>query len=139
MTSTDFIHPSTSLRTSRKDTEKTLELASPNIEYKKINPSKYEINIESKTAEPKLIILLENFHSDWRLKIADKDYSPSRANTYANAYLIPGDASGDGLIEFKGQKQYRILQIICLAIFGVLLIYLILNYFRILSSPKLKK
>lgn len=104
------------------DQIQTQKVGISELTYENINPTRFNINIKNKTDQPKLIILSNNYDPNWVLRVGDQEFSPALINSYANGYLIPGNLAGDGKIEFKGQKQYRILLDISVVIFIALLI-----------------
>ena len=116
----------------------TQKLGQSNLTYKNVNPTKYDISIDTKTTEPKLIILSENFNLGWKLKFGNREFSPILSNTYSNGFIIPGDINGRGSIEYVPQKKYRVLLILDCFLMGSLVLAAIYFHIRDRNRPRKK-
>jgi hypothetical protein len=87
----------------------------PQIVYRRINPTKYEVEVKE-AKEPYTLVFLESFHPAWEAKIVDgfssKPIPEARhimANGYANSWsILPADSGGQEnykmTIEYWPQK-----------------------------------
>ena len=75
----------------------------PGMQFKKINPTKYLVDI-SQATEPYYLVFSETYHQEWKLRILDHIIPKDRhfqVNGYANGwYITPQDS--------QGQKDYQV-------------------------------
>jgi len=94
----------------KKNAEKSLVLSNRISAFKKINPSKYEVNIENTTIKPYLLVLSESFNPLWQIYSDGKKISADHflANGYANGwYLTPENTNNEKryMLEIKYLPQ----------------------------------
>lgn len=122
-------------------------LESPNVEFKKDSPAKYEAEVEAK-GSPHIIVFSENYSTEWEIALFDKKGSRIKvnpphfsANAYANAWYIEGVNNPYKLeIFYKPQRLYWIGSVISiLTIILVTFLFIrvkIINLRRRSSSPQ---
>lgn len=82
----------------------------PNVEYKKISPVEYEVNVKN-IKDNYFIVFLESYSSDWVMKTNNNNGTPYhfKANGYANGWLVPDVGEDQKLvIYYRPQKYYYI-------------------------------
>ncbi|MDP3758394.1 MAG: hypothetical protein Q8Q86_01625, partial [Candidatus Daviesbacteria bacterium] len=75
----------------------TLRDTSPVVTYKKINPTKYKVKIESLTA-PSVLVFSQNYDNLWKMN----DQTPLPVYSLLNGFRVEKD--GEYIIEFEPQK-----------------------------------
>lgn len=113
------------------------DLVTPKIEYKKINPVKYEGGVEE-VSGPHLLVFSENYSRDWEMTIYNEDgkkldIAPQHfsANTYANAWYVDGAPQN---YSFKIYNKHQNLFWLGLALFLVSILLICLKRINILKS-----
>jgi hypothetical protein len=76
------------------------------VRYNRINPAKYEVNLEHK--KPTLLLFSESYHPKWYLKVSDKISEPIKVFGFMNAYPIQSASDSEAVLYFKYQliKEY---------------------------------
>lgn len=107
------------------------KLLLPGVEYKKINSTKYIVNVDEATGAF-LLVFSENYHPWWKAVISKgekQEIIPQnkhiKVNGYANGWLI--DKSGDYqiVLEYKTQKTYQELLYFTSVLIFIAIFYLI--------------
>ena len=110
----------------------------PKIEYKKINPTKYKLNI-SGAKTPYILIFNESFNKDWKLTYRNKLIIPKPkhllVNGYANAWLIDPSYVDNNqnyslIVEFSSQKYFVAFFILTILVFTTVSINIIVSFSR---------
>jgi hypothetical protein len=71
------------------------------VKYNRINPAKYEVNLEHK--KPTLLLFSESYHPKWYLKVSDKISEPIKVFGFMNAYPIQSVNDSEAVLYFKYQ------------------------------------
>lgn len=71
------------------------------VKYNRINPAKYEVNLEHK--KPTLLLFSESYHPKWYLKVNDKISEPIKVFGFMNAYPIQSVSDSEAVLYFKYQ------------------------------------
>ncbi|MBI2196507.1 hypothetical protein HYU45_02725 [Candidatus Daviesbacteria bacterium] len=79
------------------DEKNALRDTSPEVTYKKINPTKYKVKIEGLTA-PSLLIFSQNYDQLWKMN----NQTPLPVYSLLNGFRVEKD--GEYIVEFKPQK-----------------------------------
>jgi len=104
----------------------------PEISYKKINPTKYLVNVEN-ARDPFYLVQLENYDTYWNAKIdKNKIEEHEKVFGYANAWYINKKDNYNVVIEYTPQKYF------CYSLFISLVFLLILAIFLIYLKIKIK-
>jgi len=114
---------------------------SPEIQIKKVNPTKYLILV-SKATGPYSLVFSESFHSQWKLYLKGKEIAKDNhfvANGYANYWVInPQDtenlSSYDLVVEYRPQILFYYGAIISLS--TLFLLFLVLCLRKIIQKGK---
>jgi len=106
----------------------------PEISYKKINPTKYLVNVKN-AQDPFYLIQLENYDTYWNAKI-DKNIIEEHEKVfgYANAWHIDEKGNYNVVIEYAPQKWFYyslFISLVFLSILVIFLIYLKIKYGKI--------
>ena len=103
----------------------------PEISYKKINPTKYLVNVEN-ARDPFYLVQLENYDTYWNAKInKNKIEEHEKIFGYANAWYINKKGNYDVVIEYTPQKYFYYSLFISLTFLIILLISLIYSKIKI--------
>jgi hypothetical protein len=113
------------------------EIITPQIKFKMINPTKYEVEIQG-AKEPYWLIFPETFSVDWQALVENKVIPKERhivANGYANSwYLKPEDSQNKEnykiFLEYKAQKSLYWNVVISSVGFLGIIIFLFVYYLR---------
>lgn len=134
---TPLFQPTLILR--HQPNEKKPSLATPQITFTKIRPTKYELQV-TEAKDPYLLVFSENFHPDWALHLngSGKPLAKDRhliINGYANAwYVSPEDVGRQQnytlIAEFGWQKYLLWGAIISGVTLVGCLVYLLGNLYR---------
>ena len=111
----------------------------PKISYKKINPTKYLINIEN-AQDPFYLVQLENYDPYWSAKIdKNKIKEHEKIFGYANSWYINKNGNYNVVIEYTPQKYFYFSLFISLTFLLILIIYLfyLKNKIRSLNREKI--
>jgi hypothetical protein len=103
-----YLHDSTKAKTAQR------ALGTSEISYTYQNPTTYRANIASATTEKKLLIVAENYNSNWKLVAGGKEYPSIMINTWSNGFLIDGSITGDVKIVYSQQPLFLTLLILSL-------------------------
>jgi len=95
-----IIHPVLILRASRIDREVSL----PQIEFKKVNPTKYLVEVKN-SSQPFFLVFWQRFSPNWSVSIPAFHF---RVNNFANGWLI--EKEGDFSLELNYLPQKRFYQ-----------------------------
>ena len=103
----------------------------PEIVFTKISETKYDVRIDLKQKkEPFVIVLSEDFHSSWSLKIKGQKDGMTHIgiNGYANGWIVDPQKLGndtviEGSIQLGFQRYYTYGWIVSGATCGVLIVY----------------
>lgn len=117
-------------------------LSSPKVEFKKLSPVSYEVNVEDGDS-PHMLVFSENYSPDWELAVTDTagkklDINSLHfsANVYANAwYLSNTPSTYKAKIFYKPQRLFWL----GLTVAAGSLSFTALVFLRSLSSIKLKR
>ena len=116
-----------------KDQKKNL----PKISYKKINPTKFFVNVEN-AQDPFYLIHLENYDPLWTAKINKiKLEEHKKIFGYANAWYIDKKGNYSVIIEYTQQKYFYFSLFISFAFLLILVILLICFKIRRLNKEKI--
>jgi len=111
----------------------------PKISYKKINPTKYLVNIEN-ARDPFYLVQLENYDPYWSAKIdKNKIKEHEKIYGYANSWYINKKGDYNVVIEYTPQKYFYFSLFISLTFLLILIIYLfyLKNKIRSLNREKI--
>ncbi|GAH41017.1 unnamed protein product [marine sediment metagenome] len=78
----------------------------PEVIFKEINPTKYEIEIKD-AKHPYFLVLSENFNKNWKIYLNKKSLPENEhyiINGFANSWLIKEKGSYNLIIEYMPQK-----------------------------------
>lgn len=97
----------------------------PEISYKKINPTKYLVNVKN-AQDPFYLIQLENYDTYWNAKI-DKNIVEEHEKVfgYANSWYINKKGNYNVVIEYAPQKWFYYSLFISLVFLSILVVFLI--------------
>ena len=110
----------------------------PEISYKKINPTKYLVNVKN-AQDPFYLVQLENYDTYWNAKIdKNKIEEHKKVFGYANAWYINKKGNYNVVIEYAPQKYFYFSLFISLTFLLILVIYLIYLKIKIRSLNKEK-
>ena len=103
------------------------EVNSPSVDlsYEKINPTKYEIDVDS--TEPFYIIFSERFDKDWMINLEDGTQIESYpAYTFGNLFFINKTSEFKMSLDFEKQSIYDFGKIISFTTLGTLVVCILM-------------
>ena len=94
----------------------------PDIIYKKINPTKYAVNVNA--SYPFFLVFSQSYHKDWIAYVDGREVkSHLMANGYANAWYINKTGTFEIVLDFWSQKLFYIGSGISLTTFILSVLY----------------
>ena len=132
----EVLDPKIIIKYTRED--KVVKEEGPNISFKKINPTKYKLNI-SGAKTPYILVFNESFNKDWKLMYKNKLIIPKPkhllVNGYANAWLIDPSYVDNNqnyslIVEFSSQKYFVAFFILTILVFTTVSINIIVSFSR---------
>ena len=107
------------------------------IEYRKVNPSKYIVSVKN-ASDPFDLVFSESFSDKWVIKGDFIDSgSHKQVNGYANMWTVnPEKESFDLVVEYQTQKVHYIATFTSLGVFISLVGYLVISSFKIKKDEK---
>ncbi|GAH12206.1 unnamed protein product, partial [marine sediment metagenome] len=110
----------------------------PEISYKKINPTKYLVNVKN-AQDPFYLVQLENYDTYWNAGIdGNKLDEHKKVFGYANAWHIDKKGNYNVVIEYTPQKYFYFGLFISLTFLLILVIFLIYLKIKIRNLNKEK-
>jgi len=110
----------------------------PEISYKKINPTKYLVNVEN-AQDPFYLVQLENYDTYWNAEInKNRIEEHEKVFGYANAWYINKKGNYNVVIEYTPQKYFYFSLFISLTFILILVVFLIYLKIKIRSLNKEK-
>ena len=103
--------------------------SAPQVNYQKITPEKYLVNI-NKATTPYLLVFSELFNSGWKLSVNNEYMNEGThrlANFYANSWWIEKPGNYEMILEFEPQRKMK--SSITFSIISILIISLFATYF----------
>jgi hypothetical protein len=104
-----------------------LPLGGGDLMARRLSPTEVAVTLSGTSTSSRLIVFSENYHPQWRLRIAGKEYKPVLVNGYANGFIVPGDVRGSGTIVFAFQAVYWSVWLIDSVLILSLIAYLIVT------------
>jgi len=105
-------------------------LEKPEVIFKEINPTKYEIEIKD-AKYPYFLVLSENFNKDWKIYLNKKSLSANEhyiINGFANSWLISEKGSYNLTIEYLPQRYMNFGVLLSFSTLFLSLSYLVYSY-----------
>jgi len=112
----------------------------PNIQFEKINPTKYIVHIRSTT--PFFLIFSEKFDPRWVASSGNLTFKHFKVNFFANGFWVDKTGDFSVTIDFATQELYSIGLTVSFSVFILLVIFSLVPYrfFRkIIFQKSLKK